>query len=141
MIPYLDTSALAAYYCPEPLSEVVQAEMRRARDVVISPLTEVEFCSAIGLKTRTGELDLASARRVLSVFRVHCGEGKYRMVAIGPNQYAMACEWLSPFATPLRALDALHLAVAASNDLEIVTADAGLARWAKDLGVKHRLLS
>ena len=139
-MPYLDTSALAAYYCPEPLSDAVQAGIQQAGDVAISLLTEVEFCSAIALKTRTGEMDSASARRVLSAFRTHCADGKYRMVAIGAKQYALACEWLGEFATPLRVLDALHLAAASSNDIQILTVDAGLARYATKLGVRHKLL-
>ena len=101
----------------------------------------MEFRSALALKLRTREIDEASAREVLSTFRLHRVDGVYRVVAIGAHEYAVACEWLETFKTPLRALDALHLAAAFSNDLRLVTADKALARSAKRLGVKHKLIA
>ena len=37
--------------------------------------------------------------------------------------YHLAREWISRFTTPLRTLDALHLAVASQNNIRLVTAD------------------
>lgn len=45
------------------------------------------------------------------------------------------------FDTPLRTLDALHLAVAASNNLRLVTADETLAEAANVFGVAVQLLT
>jgi predicted nucleic acid-binding protein len=47
---------------------------------------------------------------------------------------------LAQFAVPLRTLDALHLAVAADNHLEVITADRQLSQSARKLGVRTRLL-
>jgi len=47
---------------------------------------------------------------------------------------------LAQFAIPLRTLDALHLAIAAQNNLELVTADKQLSQSARKLGVRTRLL-
>lgn len=138
---YVDTSVLAAYYCPEPLSAVVQAELARISGPTLSSLVEVELSSAVAMKVRRGELDATSANRVLSQFQVHLSGGYYRNVHIGPGEFALARDWIGRFATPLRTLDALHLATAFSHGLPIVTADVGLARSAAILGVAHRLLS
>ena len=44
---YVDTSILAAYYCPEPLSAAAEDALRRIEAPAISVLTEVEFCSLL----------------------------------------------------------------------------------------------
>lgn len=48
----------------------------------------------------------------------------------------MARNWLLRFDAPLRALDALHLALAASEGLRVATLDADMARAAKLLGLR-----
>ncbi len=42
--------------------------------------------------------------------------------------------------TPLRTLDALHLAVAHCHDLQVLTADQGMAEAGGELGVEVTLL-
>ena len=138
---YIDTSVLIAYYWPEALSEAAQAEIRRAKPPTVSALTEVEFRSALALKTRTGDMDEGLARQALSAFRLHRLEGVFRIVSIEAREYAMASEWIETFKSPLRTLDALHLAAASSNDLRLVTADKALAESAKLFGVRHKLIA
>lgn len=138
---YIDTSVLVAYYWPEKLSRAAQAEIRKAVDPAVSPLGEAEFHSALALKTRTGEMDEECARRIMSVFRLHRADGIYRIVPVEAREYAIACEWIATFRTPLRTLDALHLATAFSNGLTLITADKVLAEAAGCFGVKYRLLS
>lgn len=138
---YIDTSALVACYCPEPLSATVEREVRRSGAPAISPLTEVEFYSALALKTRTHEMEKNVARRVLSLFRLHCADGAYRIVPIGAREFAVACEWIGAFATTLPTVDALHLAAGFANGLAVVTLDRDLARSAAHLDVRCRLVS
>lgn len=138
---YLDTSVLAAYYCPEPLSARVQDELSRLDSPTLSPLVEFELSSAVSMKVRRGELDLTSANLVLSKFQVHLSEGYYRIIPVGAGEFALARGWISRFDTPLRTLDALHLAAAFSQGLPIWTADIGMARSAAALGVDHHFLS
>ncbi len=52
------------------------------------------------------------------------------------KEYDIARNWIGNFETPLRTLDALHLAVAFTNKLDIVTADIALAKSAEILGIK-----
>ncbi len=138
---YIDTSILVASYCPEPLSKAAQREIRKTRAPTICPYSEVEFCSAIALKTRTGETGVDSARKVLVSFRLHVAEGVFRLVPLEAREYAIACQWISSFAAPLRTVDALHLAAAFCNGLTLITADRDLARSARHFGVKCKLIS
>ena len=138
---YVDTSVLVAYYSPERLSPKAQKAMRRSGPPVISPLTEVEFYSALSLKVRTGELEEDSASRISSLLQLHIEDGRYGIVPVEAREYALACEWLGRFSVNLRTVDSLHLAAAFSNDLPLLTADKALAESAKRLGVKHNLVA
>ena len=138
---YVDTSVLVACYCPERLSQAAERLVWRSDAAAVSPLTEVELCSALSLKVRTGELDRDSAGRILALFRTHLRDSYYRIVPVGAREYSLACEWIGRFAVPLRTADALHLAAAFANGLTLLTADHDLARSARHFGVKYRLLS
>ncbi len=52
LMAYIDTSVLVAYYCPEPLSDQVEAILLNTERPAISQLTEVEFISALTRKIR-----------------------------------------------------------------------------------------
>ena len=137
---YLDTSVLVAYYCPEPISDAVQSLLARHPEPMISLLARVEFASALARKVRTRELSTRQARMAFEQFDEHCAQGYFRLVLIEPAAYELAYEWLTGFETSLRGADALHLAAASVNGEELLTADIVLARSAKDLHVKHRLV-
>ena len=138
---YLDTSVLAAYYCPEPLSNKVQKALGELSEPTISPLVELELHSALATKVRSREMDAASAGQIASMFQVHLADGRYRMVSIGVREYTLARNWLSTFKSPLRTLDALHLGATFANELTLISADRALIRCAKQFSVKHRLVA
>jgi predicted nucleic acid-binding protein len=138
---YIDTSVLVAYYCPEPLSKAAEKAIRSAAPPVISPLVEVELYSALAMKVRTCQIEKDSARSVLACFKMHCSDGVYTTVAIGTREYTAACGWISAFSTPLRTVDALHLAAAFANDQTLLTSDKRLARAAKHFGVACKRVS
>ena len=48
--------------------------------------------------------------------------------------------WISQFTTPLRTLDALHLAVASLGNMILLTADQQLASAARHFGIDLELL-
>lgn len=132
---YLDTSLLAAYYCPEPLSRASQRLVRSTAQPSISDLTEVELLSALGRKIRVGEMRTIEAERVAAQFLAHLESNLYNRLPIERRHYKLARDWLGRFTTPLRTLDALHLAVAATEGLRFATGDRALARSAVDLGI------
>ena len=137
---YLDTSILVAYYCPEPLSEAAEKVLRKVNQPSISALAEVEFVSALNRKMREKTLDREDAHRILNEFESHLNQSLFRRIPLERDHYTLAYSWLSQFAIPLRTLDALHLAVASKNSLEIITADRGLAQSAVRLGLRSKLV-
>ncbi len=137
---YVDTSVLAAYYCPEPLSGRVEVFLRAAGQPAISSLVEVELFSALSRKVREGALDAADAKRISAKFLSHLNEGIYRTYPLESHHFTLAREWLGLCTLPLRTLDALHLSVVSQSDLTIVTSDRALARAAEQLGVRSHFL-
>ena len=138
---YLDTSVLAAYYCPEPLSNKVQKALSRLAEPTISPLVEVELHSALATKVRNREMDAATAGQVAAMFQLHLADGHYRVVPIGAREYTLARTWIAAFNSPLHTLDALHMAAAFAGDRTLISADRAMGRSAKQSGVKHHLIA
>jgi hypothetical protein len=100
----------------------------------------VEFYSALSKKVRLQELSNDDAERVASMFLSHMRDGFYLSVTLADDHYRLACEWLRLWNTPLRTLDALHLSLAASHAMTIVTADRQMAGAAETLSVNVLLL-
>ncbi len=138
---YLDTSVIVAFYLPEAMNEKVQKLYSGFDAIAISGLSEVEFHSAVARRVRMNELTKEDAVKVLSQFKVHVDGNHYHMIAVEQRDYVLARDWLATFHTSLRTLDALHLAIAFSNGLAVVTADKVFAASAKHFGVKHKLIS
>lgn len=137
---YLDTSVLAAYYCPEPLSAQVQGLLGEAVKPAISLLTEVELFSAVARKVRSGEIGSADGGRILSKFSAHAASDLFTIMPLMEHHWRLARDWIGLFSAPLRTLDALHLSIASAEELELVTADRSLHQAAVTLGVSARLL-
>ena len=137
---YIDTSYLAPYYLPEVSSEVVERRLLKlpVGSLVISPLVRSEFASLLSRKSRTKEMDGADARRTMTALDTHLAAGILRMVSVGPRDFERATEWIMAMRHPLRAPDALHLAVAAREDAAFWTLDKALARAAKWVGLETR---
>ena len=138
---YLDTSVLTGYYCAEKRSGRVQRVLSSIEGPAISSLVEVEFHCAVARKVRAGAMDRAAALRIFSELQLHLAEPRYRVVAIGETDYILARDWIAQMVTPLRVLDAIHLATAFSNGLTLVTADKVLAESAEHFGIKRKLIA
>jgi len=138
---YVDTTVLVAYYCPEPLSEKAEAFITAHTRPAISNLSELELFSAISRKIREGGLDRADGSRIVAKFLSHLDDLFYTKLIIEPYHYRLARDWIGQFTTSLRSLDAIHLAVASSERVTLITADEGLAKSAASLAVDAVLLS
>ena len=132
---YLDTSILAAYYCPEPLSEKVEKIIISARRPCISSLNEVELASAISRKIREKNLLPEVGNKIFNQFQIHLKESLFRLISVDDRHYQTAKNWLLQFAVPLKTLDAIHLAIAAEGDFTLLTADRQLVISAKYFGI------
>jgi uncharacterized protein len=138
---YVDTSLIAAYYTPEPLSDQVEEFLRSHDRPGVSSLTELELFSALSRKVREEGLDPADAGKVGARFLAHLENEFYTRVPVEAGHYRLARDWLGLFNTSLRSLDALHLAVASTEGLTVATADLGLSKSARVLGLEVLLLS
>ncbi len=137
---YFDTSVLVPYYCPEPLSIPAEIALLNSNQPIISKLSEVEFASALSLKIRTGKFDAATGRTTELKFNGHVANGYFHVLPIRVQEFELARDWIARFSTPLRTLDALHLATAHLNQCELITADKNLEKSAVLPGVKCRLI-
>lgn len=137
---YVDTSVLGAYYCPEPASSVAQAFLQEIGRPVISSVTEVELASLVSKKKRLGELGRDEARAVLAKFSGHLDAGHYHRLLPADAHYREARELIGGLQTPLRTLDALHLALALVEGLPVATADRVMHRAARASGIESRYI-
>jgi predicted nucleic acid-binding protein len=137
---YIDTSVLVAYYCPEPLSEKAEAFLTAHIQPAISALTELELFSAISRKVRGKGMDRKDAGRVTARFVAHLDNHYYTFLSVEAHHFRLARDWIGMFKLNLRSLDALHLAVASSEGLTIVTTDQRLFKSAKAMDQKVILL-
>jgi predicted nucleic acid-binding protein len=137
---YVDTSVLGAYYCPESLSGAAEAALLALRDPCISPLTEVEFASLVTRKRRLKELGARAAAEVLRLFGQHVAEGYYRRLPLSTEHFFRARDLIGSMAGALSTLDALHLSVALSAGIPLLTADRDFARVARRHDVSATLV-
>ena len=138
---YVDTSVLAAYYCPEPASDRAQRALSLEAERAVSLLVDVELASALAGKVRGRQIRRTDARRILTLYQSHLEQGIYTRLPIEDAHYAQAREWLTTFAVALRSLDALHVAVAGLSGCSLLTADRALARACSAVGVVARLIT
>ena len=141
MTTYVDTSVLAAYYCPEPISLLAERTLRNLTSPMISDLTLVELTSAVSRKIREKTLSRDEGARILTQFETHLEDGYYRILPVRTRDYRVARSWLAQLQGTLRTLDALHLAVAESAGSSTLTADKRLAAEAQALGLPVKLLT
>lgn len=138
---YVDTSVLAAYYCPEKFSIKAERALRTVVQPAISALTEVELYSAIARKIRENQLSKEDGKKIIATFRSHTANALYCQLPLESVHYETAGTWIAEFSAPLRTLDALHLAAAALADLTLLTSDRQLAGAAKHFGINANLIS
>ena len=137
---YLDTSFLAPYYLPEKASEAVERKLRRlpAGSLMISPLVRAEFASLLARKFRSREMTEEDARGVMATLDRHLSEGALRLAIFLTEDFGQATEWIMAMQHPLRAPDALHLAVATRQNAVFWTLDKTLAEAANWVGLRTR---
>lgn len=134
---YVDTSAAVKLYVPEPESPSVDRILRGRTDLLVSDLTVSELASALGRRRREGTLEASVAARIYRRFLSDLSDGLFLRVELTSEVHREAERMLlaSPL-LPLRTLDALHLASAATHDARtILTFDLNLARAAASFGL------
>lgn len=137
---YLDTSVVVAYYVPEPLSGLAQQMYETEAVLALSKLVELEVFAALSLRLRIGDLELEDVERVANLFVSHLEGDYYNQLELQPEHYRLARSYIARFDLPLKAPDALHLAVCAAEGFKLVTADRQLSHNARALDVDVELV-
>jgi predicted nucleic acid-binding protein len=135
---YLDSSALAKLYVPEPESDALDALLRGRRDLLISELAITEVLSAVARKRREGMLTAAQALQIRDAVLADADSGSFHRLDLNPSIHRQAERLLLNIeSVALRTLDALHVALALQGSATyVVTFDARMRAVALHAGLK-----
>lgn len=132
-----DSSALFKRYAGEAGAQAVAGWHERASAVVLAAHCQVEIVSALTRQWREGAFDEAEYARLRSRIREDFDAYHVEGLSRAVEELAMA----AMVATPLRAMDALHIASAQVARAQLfVTADRRQARAAEAAGLKTELV-
>jgi uncharacterized protein len=147
---YLDTSSLAKAYVHEIGSDQVRALLSATTDsIAVSSLSLLEFRCALTRRTRARTLSDTDAQRIWSSFETDLDDGVFDVLPVDNHDHVSARRLIDTVAPlPLKALDALHLAVMRratsareSVTTQFVTADAQQAAAAIVLGISTQTIA
>ena len=136
---YLDASALLKLYLSEPGSEELNAAVEGRRDLLVSDLAITEIVSALARRRREGALSGDNAAEVRRTVLAHVESGLLTRLELVAAVHREAERYMLTLDVPLRAADALHLALATGARAgSLVTYDARLAAAAHGVGLAAR---
>jgi predicted nucleic acid-binding protein len=134
---YCDTSALLKLYLPEPGSGEFNQLVESRDDVVVSDLVVTEAVSALSRRLRQGALTRDVASRVHAAIIEGLDSSIYRRVELTREVHRRAEQMLLTLTSvPLRAAEALHLALAtAARAASLASFDARMTTAARAVGL------
>ena len=134
---YCDASALVKLSVPEAGSDELNRAVQGRRDLLVSDLSITEIVSSLSRRRREGALEASIASRLHRAILGHVETGVYRKVELISATHREAERLLlSIEAVPLRAADALHLALAVGGDAaSLMTYDQRLAEAGRAIGL------
>jgi hypothetical protein len=134
---YLDTSALAKWYLNEAGSAAFVAYVQGLDLALISNLTRIEMRSLLARRRRMGEIDETLEHLIYASFLDDIATGALSLRPVEDDRYDEAAILIGRYPEqPLRTLDALHLAVARTAQVDtLATADRVMADTARAMGL------
>lgn len=138
---YLDTSVVVAALSNEAASPLARLWLQEQEpsELAISDWTISETSSALAIKVRKGEFTPEQCALALSIFN-RMVTGSLTVLAVSREHFHTAALFAGRYELGLRAGDALHMAVAATQGACLYTLDKRLASAGAPLGVATRLL-
>jgi predicted nucleic acid-binding protein len=135
---YLDASALAKLYVPEPESDRLDSFLRGRRDLLISELAITEVLSAVARRRREGILSSSHASEIRDAILADADSGSFIRVDLNPVTHRAAERLLLHVeSVALRTLDALHVALALqASATHVITYDARMRAASLHAGLK-----
>lgn len=133
---YLDASVAVAAIAREDRSERIWQWLEDHADVPIlcSGWTATEVSSALSIKVRTGAYTLENRLAAWNDWR-RFRQASLAEIDIAPSHFEAAAAFCARADLGLRAGDALHLAIAQSGALTLLTLDRTMAEAALQLGI------
>ena len=132
---YLDASVLVALLAPDPFSDRAAALLGAGQaPLIVSLLGTAEFSSAIARLVRMEAWTEAQARACFSDFDAWI-DGVATQITIEPTDLRTASGFIRRLNLPLRAPDAIHIAIALRLSATLATFDRKMAAAAAALGV------
>jgi uncharacterized protein len=135
---YVDASALAKLYVPEPESDTLEAFLQGRRDLMISELAITEVLSAVARRRREGALTVHQALEIRDAVLADADSGAFHRLDMSPVVHREAERLLFNIeSAALQTLDALHVAVALlGSATHVVTYDVRMRAAALHSGLK-----
>ncbi len=139
---YLDTCLLVSLAFGDrgfPALEI-WLEQAQSSSLWISQLVVLELSDVLARSQRRGD---RSADQIAGMHLMLSEFAKERLGLLEPRSpdFERACEWVKDSRSPaLRGADALHLAIAQSHNLELITADQALVQAAQARGIPCLML-
>jgi uncharacterized protein len=135
---YVDSSALAKLYVPEPESDTLETFLRGRRDLMISELAITEVLSAVARRRREGMLTADQAFEIRDALLADADSGSFHRLDMSPVVHREAERLMFHIeSVALRTLDALHVALALlGSATHVVTYDARMRAAALYAGLK-----
>ena len=131
---YLDASALVKLFVPEEESDALNQALAGLTDVIVSDLALTEMASALSRRLREQRLTRAEAQRLYrEASKLHASSHRAELT---PPIHRRAERLMLSLTSPLRTLDALHLATALDAEAAtVVTFDPRLRDAATSQGL------
>jgi len=133
---YLDASAAVAAIAQETHSEAIWNWLgaHAADPILCSGWTATEVSSALSIKVRTGAYSMEDRVTAWNNWR-RFRQDNLAEISVVPDHFETAARFLDRPDLGLRAGDALHIAIAESGGLHLITFDMQMADAALQLGV------
>jgi uncharacterized protein len=137
---YIDTSVLVKRYVSEPGSDALDSFLVTAQpDLVASELMRLELVSTFGRKCREGRFPRTDLDKLQIQVDTDLLSGGIELVMLHRDVLQRALSLMRGLTQPVATLDAIHLASALSQHVDIfmtndqqlsrAAAEAGLATW------------